>query len=52
MFKFLKLILSWHDWHDPEPGPPAETGDWNTAFWFIVIFCFVLYGLGQSDKNK
>jgi len=51
MFKLYKLILSWHDWHEPEPDDPiADFSGWNTAFWFIVIFCFVLFALGERQK--
>lgn len=54
MFKLYKLILSWHDWHDPEPGPvDSDAFDGlNTAGWFIVIFCFILFALGERDKYK
>lgn len=55
MFKFYELILSWHDWGEPEPEDALNPFDWSgiyTAFWFIVIFCFIIYLLGESDKNK
>ena len=54
MFNLYKLILSWHDWHDPEPGQvDSDAFDgWSAGFWFITIFCFVLFALGERDKYK
>jgi len=53
MFNLLyKLLLYKNDWDLPEPGEadPNAFDGWNTAGWFIVIFCFVLYALSVKDK--
>ncbi len=53
MFNLYKLILSWHDWYEPEPDAPIIDGSGiENAGWFIFIFCGVLFLLSHKDKGN
>jgi len=54
MFSIFKLILHYHDWNIPDPQDVDYSynwDNWNTAFWFLVIFCIVIFNWGKWGKK-
>lgn len=56
MFNLLyKLLLLYKDGDVVDPQDVDYSYNWdglNTAGWFIVIFCLILFALGERDKHK